>query len=83
MPDENKKDSIVLDFDFLDSTKLTKDQHERILGIYASKDLRVLVFSKIQEVFTRKAPQTIEEAAVRYYEVKGLMGLIPNIQKTN
>lgn len=67
--------------DFLDGIKLTEEEAKQVNAIKASKYLRVLTFSQVQQIFARKLPQDVNEAAARYYEAKGLMDLIPEIQK--
>lgn len=67
--------------DFLDGVKLTDDEAKQVNAIKMSKTLRILAFSQVQQVFKRKAPDDVQEAAARYYEAKGLMDLIPEIQK--
>lgn len=70
-----------LPVDFLDGVKLTEEELKQIKLIKDSKNLRILAFSQVQQIFKRKAPDDVQEAAARYYEAKGLMDLIPEIQK--
>jgi hypothetical protein len=67
--------------DFLDAVNLSKDQHEKVIHTSNSKEMRILLFSEVQKIFQGKQPANTEEAAAKYYEAKGLMNLIPNIQK--
>jgi signal recognition particle receptor subunit beta len=65
---------------FLDGMKLTKEHRDKIVSLTESRDMRILVFSSVQSIFNRTPPKDIEEAAGRYYEAKGLMSLIKEIQ---
>lgn len=75
----NQKERVPVDF--LDGVKLTEEEIKQVTAIKASKNLRVLAFSQVQQIFIRKPPQDVQEAAARYYEAKGLMDLIPEIQR--
>lgn len=67
--------------DFLDGVRLTDDQLKSVALVANSKDLRIYAFSKIQDIFSRLEPTSMEVAAARYYEAKSLMGMIKNITK--
>lgn len=65
---------------FLDGVRLTEDQKKRVFQVTESKEVRILAFSRIQSIFLRNSPKSIEEAAARYYEAQGLMSLIKEIK---
>jgi hypothetical protein len=65
---------------FLEVVKLTKTQLEAVDFIKNSRELRILILSQIQQIYKRSEPSDVNEAAARYYEAKGLMDLIPEIQ---
>ncbi len=69
------------DIRFLDSVKLTKMQVELVDAVKSSRELRILMLSQVQQIYRRSEPKDVQEAAARYYEAKGLMDLIPEIQK--
>jgi hypothetical protein len=71
----------LIPVDFLDGIKLSDEESKQVNAIKTSKILRILAFSQVQQVFKRKVPHDVNEAAARYYEAKGLMDLIPEIQK--
>ena len=64
--------------DFLDGIKLTSGEKESVQQALFSKPLRIALFARTQQIFQLN-PKTIEEAAARFWEAKGLMNLIPVI----
>jgi hypothetical protein len=69
------------DISFLNDIKLTKVQLEQVEAVKHSRELRIYALSRIQRIFNMHRPVDVQEAAARYYEAKGLMDLIPEIQK--
>lgn len=64
--------------DFLDGVNLTDKEKDRVKEALASKPLRIALFAQTQRIFQLN-PKTIEEAAAKFWEAKGLMNLIPVI----
>ena len=65
----------MLDLSFLDSSNLSQEVKDSVKKVSSSRDLRILVFSQIQTIYT-KAPKNLEEAASLFYEAKGLMSIL-------
>jgi len=70
---ENDKNKT--DVSFLDGLRLSEEQKKKILEVAGSRDLRILVFSQLQNIFLSN-PKSQDEAAAKYYEAKGLMSLL-------
>jgi uncharacterized protein YejL (UPF0352 family) len=70
-----------LDLSFLDSFKISVETLEELERVSSSRELRILVFGNLRNVFQSSSPLTQEQAASKYYEAKALMGLLNPIRK--